>query len=49
MLFLGGRQPAKILVARDSGRVFQADMMPLYNDKWVACVCFGVVLCSYDA
>jgi transformation/transcription domain-associated protein len=33
-LFLGGRQPGKIMFARDTGRVFQTDMMPLYNDRW---------------
>jgi len=33
MLFLGGRQPSKIMFARDSGKVFQTDMMPLYNER----------------
>ena len=32
-LLLGGRQPAKVMFARDSGRIFQADLLPLYNDR----------------
>jgi hypothetical protein len=33
MLLLSGRSPSKILFTRDSGRVFQLDLLPLYNDK----------------
>jgi transformation/transcription domain-associated protein len=33
MLLLSGRSPNKILFAKDSGRLFQLDMMPLYGDK----------------
>lgn len=33
MLFLGGRQPPKILIARDSGKVFHTDLMPMYNER----------------
>ena len=33
MLLLSGRSPSKILFAKDSGRLFQLDLLPLYNDK----------------
>jgi hypothetical protein len=33
MLLLSGRSPSKILFTRDSGRVFQLDLLPLYGDK----------------
>lgn len=33
MLLLSGRSPNKILFTRDSGRVFQLDLLPLYGDK----------------
>jgi hypothetical protein len=33
MLLLSGRSPSKILFARDGGRVFQLDLLPLYGDK----------------
>jgi transformation/transcription domain-associated protein len=33
MLLLSGRSPSKVLFARDGGRVFQLDLLPLYGDK----------------
>lgn len=33
MLLLPGRSPNKILFAKDSGRLFQLDLLPLYSDK----------------
>lgn len=30
LLWLGGRTPAKILFARDSGRVVNTDLMPMW-------------------
>jgi hypothetical protein len=33
MLVLSGRSPSKILFAKDSGRLFQLDLLVLYNDK----------------
>ena len=33
MLLVGGRSPNKILFAKDSGRVFQTDFMPVYNER----------------
>lgn len=33
MLLLGGRAPPKILFAKDTGRVLQSDLMPVYNEK----------------
>jgi phosphatidylinositol kinase/protein kinase (PI-3 family) len=33
MLVLSGRSPSKILFAKDSGRLFQLDLLTLYNEK----------------
>ena len=33
MLLLPGRSPNKILFAKDSGRLFQLDLLPLYSEK----------------
>ncbi|KAL6746236.1 hypothetical protein V8C86DRAFT_2445362, partial [Haematococcus lacustris] len=33
LLLLGGRAPPKILFAKDSGRVLQSELMPVYNEK----------------
>lgn len=33
MLLVGGRSPNKILYAKDTGRVFQTDFMPVYNER----------------
>eukprot|EP00798_Chlamydomonas_sp_ICE-L_P011531 gene11531-34243_t len=33
MLLVGGRSPNKILFAKDTGRVFQTDFMPVYNER----------------
>lgn len=32
-LLIGGRAPAKILFARDTGRVHQADFTPVYGER----------------
>lgn len=33
MLLIGSRHPNKILIARDTGRLYQTDMTPVYNDR----------------
>lgn len=33
MLLVGGRSPNKILFARDTGKVYQMDFMPLYGER----------------
>lgn len=33
MLLLSGRSPNKILVAKDTGKVFQLDLLPLYGER----------------
>jgi transformation/transcription domain-associated protein len=33
MLYIGGRSPNKVLYAKDSGRIFQMDIVMGYNDK----------------
>ncbi|GAX77356.1 hypothetical protein CEUSTIGMA_g4802.t1 [Chlamydomonas eustigma] len=33
MLYIGGRSPNKVLYAKDSGRIFQTDIVMGYNDK----------------
>ena len=33
MLLLTGRYPNKILLAKDSGKVFQMDLLPMYGEK----------------
>ena len=33
MLLLSGRSPSKILLAKDTGRVLQLDLMPMYGDR----------------
>lgn len=33
MLLLGGRAPHKILFAKDTGRVQQAELVPVYNER----------------
>ncbi len=33
LLVLGGRAPAKILFAKDTGRVHQLELMTIYSDK----------------
>ncbi|GFR40173.1 hypothetical protein Agub_g730, partial [Astrephomene gubernaculifera] len=33
MLLINGRSPTKILFAKDTGRLYQTDVLPVYNDR----------------
>jgi len=47
MLRLGGRAPAKVLFAKNSGRVINMELTPTYNEKTgVRCVHAGVRACA---
>lgn len=35
MMLVGGRTPNKIMFAKDSGKVYQSEFMPVYNEKAV--------------